>query len=309
MTDKNGRTIQTGDVVRIENGYFKNSNGLFYVERGTDEPSGNYKDLWLHKISKKGEISIGKYAGETWPLRSYCSKASKNREARLHNEQYATIEVVDDVPKYAIADYFKCKADAEEEQTENMRRRGWAVDAEKASARVKFYRETFERLGGDVIEKKEELGVKFYYNGIKVDGDKKLIGVWYGIDTNETTGEIMGVNIYAKDYGSSLPDKYFNVENDSDIMTDYFDKDSTYISNCNPLFKYALYSALKGIVWNKTYRKPTEKQLELWNTMKDPKQPTLDECIASKNTVTKIVKVEIASYLKKYIEQKEKEER
>lgn len=32
MTDKNNRTMKTGDVVEITGAYFKNDNGLYFVE-------------------------------------------------------------------------------------------------------------------------------------------------------------------------------------------------------------------------------------------------------------------------------------
>ena len=36
MLDKNGREIKMGDIVRVENGYFKSSNGLFFLKVNTE---------------------------------------------------------------------------------------------------------------------------------------------------------------------------------------------------------------------------------------------------------------------------------
>lgn len=278
MTDKNGKTIRTGDVVRVSGGYFKNSNGLFYVSRGQDAPGcENYKDIWLHKISKKGEISESGAASQSWPLTSYCSDSRKNREAAEHNRQNARIELVNTVPRWDIAEHFEKEAEQAEERAENQRRMGWP-DAEKTEANARFYRTVAAKCkenGGEAPEKKEpEQGIKFYYNGLRLDGAKKLIPCYYYIDRDTQDSEIKGVSINAADYGAELPKKYLPVKNDTDIMTDSFDKDSAYLTPEHPLYKYALYVALKGVMWGKTYRKPTEKQIELWNTLKDPGQPT-----------------------------------
>lgn len=79
--------------------------------------------------------------------------------------------------------------------------------------------------------------IRFYYNGIKVNGGD-LIKCHYSADEN-------GATIYASGYGDSLPGSLFDVRNDTDIMTDYFDKDSAHLSADHPLFKYAFYMAKK----------------------------------------------------------------
>ena len=38
MLDKNGIEIKTGDVVEITGAYFKNDNGLYFVERSAGDP-------------------------------------------------------------------------------------------------------------------------------------------------------------------------------------------------------------------------------------------------------------------------------
>ena len=79
--------------------------------------------------------------------------------------------------------------------------------------------------------------IRFYYNGIKVNGGE-LIKCHYSADEN-------GATIYASSYGAELPRALFDVRNDTDIMTDYFDKDSARLSADHPLFKYAFYMAKK----------------------------------------------------------------
>lgn len=68
--------------------------------------------------------------------------------------------------------------------------------------------------------------IKFLFNGIKIDG--KLIKGFYskGSYNNGAVG-----CFYTKSYFSGqneLLRKYFKVENDTDIMTDYFDDDKIY---------------------------------------------------------------------------------
>ena len=79
--------------------------------------------------------------------------------------------------------------------------------------------------------------IRFYYNGIKVNGGD-LIKCYYSADAD-------GVTIYAESYGGELPRELFDVRNDTDTMTDYFDTDSARLSADHPLFKYALYMAQK----------------------------------------------------------------
>ena len=79
--------------------------------------------------------------------------------------------------------------------------------------------------------------IRFYYNGIKVNGGD-LIKCHYSADEN-------GATIYASGYGAELPRALFDVRNDTDIMTDYFDKDSATLPADHPLYKYAFYMAKK----------------------------------------------------------------
>lgn len=79
--------------------------------------------------------------------------------------------------------------------------------------------------------------IRFYYNGIKVNGGD-LIKCHYSADEN-------GATIYASGYGAELPRALFDVRNDTDFMTDYFDKDSATLPADHPLFRFAFYMAKK----------------------------------------------------------------
>lgn len=87
--------------------------------------------------------------------------------------------------------------------------------------------------------------IKFFYNGIKINGENKLIRCFYSLD-NSTRESGPCVTIYAKGYGAELPCDLFTVENDTDTMTDYFDTDSATLTPAHPLYPYARAAALKA---------------------------------------------------------------
>jgi hypothetical protein len=88
------------------------------------------------------------------------------------------------------------------------------------------------------------VSIKFYWNGLKVNGSKKLIKCSYSLDNNRDGSP--SVSIYAGDYGASLPQDIFSVCNDTDLYTDYFDKDSAEVTPDHPLYNYARYAAMKA---------------------------------------------------------------
>lgn len=262
MLDKNGREIKMGDIVRVENGYFKSSNGLFFV-------GCEYKNsLWLEKIAKNGKISANRKSSQYWPLKSYCSDRTKNYEANAHNKDRATIEVMEGINTFYVMQEFieilkiaKCRL-------EMYKERGYAQDAEQEEKRIAEYEEVISRLEKTSTEqekKEPEKGIRFYWNGIKVDGGR-LIPCHYSID-----GE--SVTIYARDY-KKLPREYFDVVNNSDSMTDYFEDDRTTLDKNHPLYKFARHAALKGMASGKTYRRMTDEQAKEWELMENPGHPT-----------------------------------
>lgn len=265
MQDKNGREIRTGDIVRVSGAYFKTSNGTFYV---SNLDTG--RTLWLHRIKKNGEICMDTASStQSWPLSSYCSDRRKNALAKEHNKEHAEIEVVDDVNTWHVAEHFRKQAQERQEAAENIRRRGdGRGDADACEEYARQYSAVVERLSESAVEppaKEPEHGIKFYWNGIKVDGGR-LIPCHFWLGENK-------VNISAKDY-KDLPREYFTVENNSDSYTDYFERDHATVTPEHPLYRFARYVTLKGIMNGKTYRKPTEEQVREWSSMKDPGQPT-----------------------------------
>lgn len=86
--------------------------------------------------------------------------------------------------------------------------------------------------------------IKFFYNGIKLNGENKLLKCFYSID-NSTAESGPCVTIYARGY-DDLPCDVFPVENDTDLYTDYFDSDRATLTPAHPLYKYARAAAIKA---------------------------------------------------------------
>lgn len=86
--------------------------------------------------------------------------------------------------------------------------------------------------------------VRFLKKGIRANG--KYFPAWYSEGPyTEQSGLPEGtITVYAKDILIGLP-KELNPTNDSDMMTDYFEKDRARILPSSPLHKPA-FAALKG---------------------------------------------------------------
>ena len=81
MLDKNGVEIRTGCIVEITGAYFKNDNGLWFVEHSPGDPSWCGSDYCLKKIGKTGKISKAKYSTCFWPIMVFTTDRFKAAEA------------------------------------------------------------------------------------------------------------------------------------------------------------------------------------------------------------------------------------
>ncbi len=106
MKDKNGREIMTGDIVRINNAFFKNDNGLYFVEHSPGDVSWCGSDYCLRKVCRDGRLSTAKYNVAFWPPISCCSDRMKNAVAWEWNREHAEIEIVDEIDRSAVRDHF-----------------------------------------------------------------------------------------------------------------------------------------------------------------------------------------------------------
>ena len=102
MADKNGKEIKTGDIVKIEGGYFKADNGTFLVKNSPSDPNWSGSDYSLRKCNKKGEESEAKYSTAFWPLMVTVSSRDKRIAAIQHNKDHATIEIIGSVKVYEL---------------------------------------------------------------------------------------------------------------------------------------------------------------------------------------------------------------
>lgn len=81
--------------------------------------------------------------------------------------------------------------------------------------------------------------VKFMWNGIKVDGE--LCRAYYstGSYTKESGIPEETITVYAKDYRGFPQIEGLQIKNDSDMMTDYFEKDRIRIMPDNKYYNEA----------------------------------------------------------------------
>lgn len=93
--------------------------------------------------------------------------------------------------------------------------------------------------------------IKFFWNGVKVNGDKKLIRCHYSLDNYHDGHE--GVTIYARDYSGHLPGDLFPVRNETDTYTDYFETDRAELEPGHPLYNYARAAAIKAELRNEKH--------------------------------------------------------
>ena len=144
MNDKNGIKINAGDVVRITGGYFKNSNGLFFVKQDGTNP-GYLKDdtkVTLQKITKAGKISTAKYGLQFYPLKSYCNDRMKRAIANEWDAEHAEIEVVHGINRAEIKAYFEKEAEQYREQEKYYTWNGFNPDCIKRYTDTALWCET-----------------------------------------------------------------------------------------------------------------------------------------------------------------------
>lgn len=139
--------------------------------------------------------------------------------------------------------------------------------------------------------------IKFYYNGIRINGEKALIKCSYSLDNHKDHPEC--VTIYADSYSRDLPSDLLPVVNESDSYTDYFVEDHATLTPEHPLYKYARYAAAKAAIRSEArYIKHLESsvsyfpegrkneiesrkaRLAKWEAIENPGHPTDDDVAA-----------------------------
>ena len=83
--------------------------------------------------------------------------------------------------------------------------------------------------------------IKFFWNGMKVNGNKELIKCSFSM-----YGEDGNITIWADSYRSDIPTDIFDVVNESDGMYDYYEKDHVFLKPDHPLYPYIHAAALSA---------------------------------------------------------------
>lgn len=112
MTDKNNRTMKTGDVVEITGAYFKNDNGLYFVEHTPGDPNWSGRDHCLRRIKRNGELSTAKDNICFWPIHAFVNSRDKRAAANQWNQEHAEIEIKTFPNTAHIAKFFAAEADS-----------------------------------------------------------------------------------------------------------------------------------------------------------------------------------------------------
>lgn len=84
--------------------------------------------------------------------------------------------------------------------------------------------------------------VKFFYNGMKINGSKLIKGSFcYHAEFTDLVGVTYPeqVTFYASEYGNEGLFEVFKVENNTDSATDYFEKDRIRFAVGHPMFAEA----------------------------------------------------------------------
>nr|DAW32686.1 MAG TPA: protein of unknown function (DUF3560) [Caudoviricetes sp.] len=112
MTDKNNRPMKTGDVVEITGAYFKNDNGLYFVEHTPGDPNWSGRDHCLRRIKCNGELSTAKDNICFWPIHAFVNSRDKRAAANQWNQEHAEIEIKTFPHTEHIAKFFAAEADS-----------------------------------------------------------------------------------------------------------------------------------------------------------------------------------------------------
>lgn len=80
--------------------------------------------------------------------------------------------------------------------------------------------------------------IKFMYNGIKVNG--KLYRAWYSYGNLSNKYPDGTITIYRKDYDALPQIEGLNVQNNTEILTDYFETDRIRVEPSNRWYSLVL---------------------------------------------------------------------
>jgi len=144
--------IMTGDIVRIDNAYFKTDNGLYFVSDKEGDPSTCGTGLTLRKVCRNGEVSTTKHNIAFWPLMHFCNDRTKRALADDWDEANATIEIVNkNVSVAGVVKWFRDEADKLATALEHWKWDGRHAHNYVVSAKIrKHYLAVADRLEKEV---------------------------------------------------------------------------------------------------------------------------------------------------------------
>lgn len=87
--------------------------------------------------------------------------------------------------------------------------------------------------------------IRFFSNGIRINGARELCKVFYSVDNRCDGKECVTIYERSDNYHQRIPSDLFCIENDTDIMTDYFDNDSAEVFPDHPLYPFIRAAALQ----------------------------------------------------------------
>ena len=114
--------LKTGDIVEIKNAYFKNDNGIYFVDNAPGDSSWSGSDYSLKKMCRNGNLSTATHNIAFWPLSAFTNNRQKNAECREWNDKNATIEVIYNIDNTQVIEHFKQKA---EKMKRYIERQAW----------------------------------------------------------------------------------------------------------------------------------------------------------------------------------------
>ena len=122
MFDKSGVEIRTGQVVKVTGAFFKNDNGLYFVDNSPGDPSWSGSDYSLKKVRRNGRLSSSARNICFWPIAVFTNDRAKNAQADAWNREHSEIEVVDLPDTSGVLGHFLEKL---EQITESIQRNIW----------------------------------------------------------------------------------------------------------------------------------------------------------------------------------------
>lgn len=149
MTDKNNRTMKTGDVVEITGAYFKNDNGLYFVEHTPGDPNWSGRDHCLRRIKRNGELSTAKDNLCFWPISAFVNSRDKRAAANQWNREHAEIEIKTFPHTEHIAAYFASEADS---LNATIKRYTWDFGEDNQTVKDTKETQAFYRSVADVLQ-------------------------------------------------------------------------------------------------------------------------------------------------------------